>query len=109
MRPTGETIVERRGTVLVVDDEALLRRLVDRTLTSAGFNTVISSSVQEAAQVLHESGDSLDVVLTDLRLGDGSGIEIVGAARADAPEAVIVVMTALATVSNAVAAMRAGA
>jgi two-component system response regulator HydG len=100
---------ESRGTVLVVDDESFVSRLCDRRISEAGFRTHIADSTSAANAILHAHGDEIDVVLTDLRLGDGSGMDVIAASKAEAPEAVIVLMTALATVPNAVAAMRAGA
>jgi DNA-binding NtrC family response regulator len=78
-------------------------------LTRAGFRTYLADSVTTGIDALREHSDELDIVLTDLRLGEESGMGIVAAARADAPEAVVIAMTALATVPTAVAAMRAGA
>src|SRR4051812_11541318 len=109
MRAEGGTPGEPRGKILVVEDDAPVRRLVERTLRNAYFHVIAASSVDEAKQALHEHGAELDLVLTDLRLDDGSGMDVVAEARAEAADAVIVVMTAMATVPNAVAAMRAGA
>ena len=102
-------VAAARGVVLVVDDEALVCRMCERMLSKAGFETYAASSVESARSALWEHGAVLDVVLTDLRLGQESGIEVLEAAHAEAPDAVVVVMTALATVPTAVAAMRAGA
>ena len=109
MSEAPETIAEQRGNVLVVDDEPLVRRLVERLLSKAGLRTFVVSSTEEAIAALRARGDEFDVVLTDLRLEDGSGMDVLAASRSEAPEAVVVVMTAAATVSNAVEAMRSGA
>ena len=97
------------ATVLVVDDEAQVRRFVDRTLASAGLRVHLAASVAEADALLREHSDLFDLVLTDLRLQDGSGMEVLAAARREAPLAVVVVMTGAGTVVDAVDAMRAGA
>ena len=95
--------------VLIVDDEPLVRRLCDRLITKAGFLTYLAESASEAMDAIREHAPEIDVVLTDLRLGEESGMDVLSLARQEAPEAVVVVMTAAATVPIAVAAMRAGA
>ncbi|MGO8997870.1 MAG: sigma-54-dependent transcriptional regulator [Polyangiaceae bacterium] len=104
----GES-TESRGVVLIVDDEPLVRRLCDRLITKAGFLTYLAESASEAMDAIREHAPEIDVVLTDLRLGEESGMDVLSLARQEAPEAVVVVMTAAATVPIAVAAMRAGA
>jgi two-component system, NtrC family, response regulator HydG len=102
-------VVATRGVVLVVDDEALVCRACERMLSKAGFKTYTASSLEGAREALWEHRGELDVVLTDLRLGEDSGIAVLEAAHADVPDAVVVAMTAVATIPTAVAAMRAGA
>jgi two-component system response regulator HydG len=98
-----------RGAVLIVEDELLMRKVVDRSIRAMGLQTFVAESVAEAVNVLRQEGAVIDLVLTDLRLGDGTGLEVLTAAKAEAPEAVVVVMTGMGTISNAVEAMRAGA
>ena len=97
------------GTVLVVDDEPLVLRMVERLLSAAGFRTHVAASTTEALEALRVHGDEIDVVLTDLNLDDGSGMDVLASARIDAPAAVVVIMTAQGTIASAVEAMRAGA
>ncbi len=106
----GEGSTVTRGTVLIVDDEPLVRRLCDRIISQGGFQTYVADSLAAATDILREHALEIDIVLTDLRLGaEGSGMDILALARSEAPEAVVVVMTAAATVPIAVAAMKAGA
>ena len=100
---------EKRGCVLVVEDEPEVRRLCHRLLTRAGFLVHAADSLTGAAEVLRAHAPDIEVVLTDLRLGEGSGMEVLALARAEAPGSVVVVMTGAATVAVAVEAMRAGA
>jgi two-component system, NtrC family, response regulator HydG len=102
-------ITEARGVVLVVDDEPLVRRLCARIMSQAGLQTYLAESLAEATVAIREHALEIDLVLTDLRLGEESGMDVLALARQEAPEAVVVVMTAAATVPIAVAAMRAGA
>jgi two-component system response regulator HydG len=102
-------VSDKRGTILIVEDDALVRRLVDRLLTTAKLRTIACPSTAAASEALRQRGGEIDVVLTDLNLDDGSGMDVLAESRLEAPEAVVVVMTAMATISNAVEAMRAGA
>jgi DNA-binding NtrC family response regulator len=95
--------------VLVVDDEDLVRRACERLISHAGFEVHLASSLATAEEVLRAHRGELDLVLTDLRLGEESGMDVLAAARALAPQAVVVVMTAAGTIPIAVDAMRAGA
>jgi len=102
---------DRRGavatTVLVVDDEADIRELLELTLLRMGLAVECAGSAAEAIAFLKRRG--FDLCLTDMRLPDGDGLELVryiGANCADLPVAVI---TAHGSTENAVAALKAGA
>lgn len=93
--------------VLVVDDEADIRELIDLTLARMGLEVDCASNVAEALAFLKDHAYQL--CLTDMRLPDGDGLEIVrylGESGHDVPVAVI---TAFGSPDNAVAAMKAGA
>jgi two-component system response regulator PilR (NtrC family) len=102
---------ERRAasktTVLVVDDEADIRELLELTLLRMGLGVECAGSVAAATELLKSR--SFDLCLTDMRLPDGEGLELVryiGTNCADLPVAVI---TAHGSTENAVAALKAGA
>ena len=93
--------------VLVVDDEADIRELIDLTLLRMGLTAVCAGSVAEARAAL--ASHDFQLCLTDMRLPDGDGLDIVrhiGEAYAHLPVAVI---TAYGSADNAVAALKAGA
>jgi two-component system response regulator PilR (NtrC family) len=93
--------------VLVVDDEADIRELIDLTLSRMGLAAECVGSVAEARAALNEG--SFQLCLTDMRLPDGEGLDIVrhiGEHHAQTPVAVI---TAFGSAENAVAALKAGA
>jgi len=93
--------------VLVVDDEPDIRELLELTLVKMGLGVVAVGSIAEAKDRLKV--ERYDLCLTDMRLGDGEGLELVrhiGAAASDLPVAVI---TAYGSAENAVAALKAGA
>ena len=93
--------------VLVVDDDLAVRRACAEIATGLGFSTQAVESMSAARAAL--SGGGADLVLLDLKLPGGSGLTLLEEIRARHPEAVVVVMTAFATVSSAVEAMRIGA
>ncbi|WER45522.1 sigma-54 dependent transcriptional regulator [Cupriavidus sp. WKF15] len=93
--------------ILVIDDEADLRELLDISIRRMGHDVVLAGSLAEAREKLAQRRYSL--VLTDMRLGDGLGIEIVRQLSA-APERVpVAVITAYGSADNAVEALKAGA
>jgi two-component system, NtrC family, response regulator PilR len=94
-------------TVLVVDDEPDLLSLIELTLTKLGLKVVALPSVVEAKKEL--ASGVFDLCLTDMRLQDGTGLDVLNAIAAlnlDLPTAVI---TAHGNTENAVAALKAGA
>jgi DNA-binding NtrC family response regulator len=96
--------------VLVVDDEPALLRSVSRVLEGAGYLSTAIGSGREALETIASGrGPAPDVVLTDLHLGDASGIEVVAAIAARHPTTATIVMTGRATIASAVEAMRKGA
>ena len=93
--------------VLVIDDEADIRELIDLTLVRMGLSAECVGSVAAARAAL--DAGSFQLCLTDMRLPDGEGLEIVryiGEHHAQTPVAVI---TAFGSAENAVAALKAGA
>lgn len=101
-RPRGEL-----SRVLVIDDEPDIRELIDLTLSRMGLAAACAGSVAEARQALADG--EFQLCLTDMRLPDGDGLEVVryiGEHHAQTPVAVI---TAFGSTENAVAALKAGA
>nr|WP_226407922.1 sigma-54 dependent transcriptional regulator [Dechloromonas denitrificans] len=93
--------------VLVVDDEPDIRELIDLTLLRMGLATVCVGSVGEAKKAL-ESG-TFNLCLTDMRLPDGEGLEIVQHIAEHHGRLPVAVITAFGSAENAVAALKAGA
>jgi two-component system response regulator AtoC len=94
-------------TLLVVDDEPNIRRLLELSLGDGGYRVLTAATAAEASRLL--ASERVDVLLTDLQLPDRSGLELlaeVRAARADLP---VILITAYGTVESAVQAIRAGA
>ncbi len=93
--------------LLIVEDERSVRECCREVAQSLGFNTLLAESRDQAYR--HLDGANVDVVLLDLRLPNGSGIEILRDIKRRRPEAVTIVMTGFATVQSAVQAMKLGA
>jgi two-component system response regulator PilR (NtrC family) len=93
--------------VLVVDDEADIRELIDLTLSRMGLAADCVGSVAEARERLKEA--DFDLCLTDMRLPDGEGLDIVRYVSEQRGHIPVAVITAFGSTENAVAALKAGA
>ena len=94
--------------ILVVEDRDSLRRMLERALTGEGHAVTTAADTPEAADCLAR-GERFDLVLTDLKLPSGSGLDVLAAAKLRHPEAPVVVLTAFGSVPVAVEAMKRGA
>ncbi len=93
--------------VLVVDDEPDLRELLELTLVRMGLDVDSAATVAEARAALLKGTYAL--CLTDMRLPDGSGMELVETIAREFPSTPVAVLTAFGSTDNAVAALKAGA
>ena len=93
--------------ILIVDDEPSMRDMLAIMLRKDGYDPVVAAGRTEAAAVLTRG--AVDLVITDVRLRDGDGIEILRHVKAGSPETAVIVMTAYGTTEAAVAAMKLGA
>ena len=109
-RADGRTDRRARGElrrVLVVDDEADIRELLDLTLSRMGLAADCAASVGEARSLL--ASCRYHLCLTDMRLPDGEGLDVVRAVGELCPQTPVAVITAFGSTENAVAALKAGA
>ena len=104
-RPTARG--RRSPRVLVVDDEADLRELLELTLVGMGLDVDCAADLGQARQLLSSSRYAL--CLTDMRLPDGDGLSLVSEIGAAHPETPVAVITAFGSAETAVAALKAGA
>lgn len=93
--------------ILVIDDEAHLRELLEITLIKMGLDVDTAATLEEARRYLAKTSYSL--VLTDMRLPDGSGLEMVAEVTSQFKQTPIAVITAFGSADNAVIALKAGA
>lgn len=102
------SVVNRRpARILVVDDEAELRELFELTLIGMGLDVDCAASLEQARRFL--AGRPYALCLTDMRLPDGLGLELVEEISSKHPEMPVAVLTAYGSADNAVAALKAGA
>ncbi len=95
-----------KAKLLVVDDEKNTREALRRALDDT-FEVYLAVNVAGAQNIL--KSDSMDVVLTDLRIGSESGLDVIQLAQKQSPPPPCIVMTAYGSVESAVEAMRQGA
>jgi putative two-component system response regulator len=95
------------NTILVVDDEAGMRSILSRSLWEAGFSCATAKDGEEALALLRDGVYA--IMLCDLRMPGIDGMEVLERARAHDPDMVVIMVTALAGLSTALAAIRAGA
>jgi len=93
--------------VLVVDDEADIRELLDLTLARMGLRADCAGSLAEARRLL--DAQRYQLCLTDMRLPDGEGLELVRHIAESVPDLPVAVITAHGSAENAVSALKAGA
>jgi len=97
----------RNARVLVVDDEPDIRELLELTLVKMGLGVASAGSIAEAKERL--KAERYELCLTDMRLPDGEGLELVRHIAALASDLPVAVITAYGSTENAVAALKAGA
>src|SRR6266852_2050955 len=95
------------ATILIIEDEAKMRRLLELNLGEDGFKTVSAPDAEAGLRLL--ASESVDLVLTDLKLPGMSGLELLQAVKRQNAALPVVVMTAFGSVETAVDAMKAGA
>ena len=81
-------------SVLVVDDEALIRWSLSEVLSSGGHSVTEASSARTALDAIHAAGEPFDVVLLDYRLPDCANLDLLSTIRQRSPASAIVMMTA---------------
>src|SRR5581483_10719543 len=99
----------RAPTLLVIEDEERMRRLLELVLKSEGYDLRLATSGEEGLRLLQDGADEFDLIVTDLQIGKVSGLEVLEAAKRAVPEVPVLIITGFGTVKSAVEAMRKGA
>src|SRR5512138_454464 len=108
--PAGRDVpraADPHGNVLVVDDQRNMRATTALLLRQAGH--AVEEAENGGAAIRRVQQQPFDVVLTDLRMPDVDGLEVLRAVREHAPDTQVIVMTGYGTIESAVEAMRQGA
>ena len=95
------------ATILIVDDKEMMRDSLSLTLTRAGHKAVTTEDPSAAVELVRQHRPA--VVITDLKMPKMDGIELLGKIKAEQADVPVVLMTAFATISTAVQAMKQGA
>ena len=93
--------------ILVIDDESEMRSALSHALTRNGFSVESAASGMEALVKIKK--DPFSLVITDIKMPEMSGMEVLGAVKKLAPGIPVIVITAYGSIHNAVEAMQAGA
>ncbi len=96
-----------KRTVLVVDDEANMQKVMRMVLEDAGYAVLVAASAEEALPQL--KNPELDVLVTDVRMPGLGGEALIARSRAERPDVPVVVVTAHGTIKSAVRAVSSGA
>ena len=100
-------MTEQRRRILVVDDERTVTDSLHLILTDAGFDVLTADTVARATAII--STTELDLVITDLRLPDGNGIDVLTHVKSEAPDTEVILMTAHGSVDITIDAIKRGA
>ena len=95
------------GKILVVDDEDIVRTSCSRTLSPEGYEIRLAKNGAEGLKMASE--ERFDLVLTDLKMPDMDGIEVLRIIKEQWPETAVIIVTGYQTVDTAVKAIKLGA
>ncbi|MGB1005674.1 MAG: ActR/PrrA/RegA family redox response regulator transcription factor [Thalassobaculaceae bacterium] len=94
-------------SLLILDDDAPLRNRLARAMESRGFEVITAETVSEGISLAQQTPPAFAVL--DMRLADGSGLDVVSALRDAREDARIILLTSYGNIATAVAAVKAGA
>ena len=95
------------ATILIAEDEASMRRILQLELEQEGWRVLLAEDGESARRLMHE--EPVDLVITDMKMGRVSGMDLLRETRAEFPDLPVIMMTAFGTVESAVEAMQLGA
>ncbi|WP_212000493.1 sigma-54 dependent transcriptional regulator [Chitinophaga sp. HK235] len=96
-----------KGHILIIDDEDQLRKLLSRLLALEGYTMHEAGNIRSAMKILEK--EEISVVLSDVKLPDGNGVELVPTIRTRFPQVETIVLTAYGNIADGVQAIKNGA
>ena len=93
--------------ILVVDDEPSVTGSLELILSEAGYEVLIAQTFSESTKILSET--EVDLVITDLRLSDATGIDLIKHVKQNTPEIEVILMTGYGSLDITIEAIKAGA
>ena len=99
--------MSKTNKMLIVDDELSMREFLEVLLAKEGYKVSIAKNGKQAIGLIRKNG--FDLILSDIRLGDITGLEVLKEAKKNNPETVVIMISAYSTTEIAVEAMNAGA
>ena len=96
-----------RGSILVIDDEEIIREALEALLVVEGYNVATAATAEQGLDAL--SGRQVDTVLLDLMLPDRNGLDVLDDIRRTDEDLPVVMVTAFGTIESAIAATKLGA
>ena len=97
----------RDATILIIEDEERMRRLLDLVLRPEGYHLLLADSGETGLKLVAEGG--IDLVLTDLQMGKISGLDVLDSVTKECPDVPVLIITGFGTVKSAVEAIKKGA
>jgi DNA-binding NtrC family response regulator len=96
-----------KARILVVDDERSMQEFLEIFFRREGYLVATAGDLETARAQLEE--DDFDVVITDIQMPGGSGLDLLRAAHEVSPESIVIMITAFASTETAIGAMKEGA
>ena len=97
----------KKGVILLVDDEAMIRQLLHQKLSAEGYRCEQAANAEQALEKLKE--DSIELVILDIKMPGKSGVELLPEIKAKYPDTAVIMATAVSDASTAINCMKAGA
>ncbi|MCP4670905.1 MAG: sigma-54-dependent Fis family transcriptional regulator [Desulfobacula sp.] len=96
-----------KNSILLIDDDESLRRVTEYNLTSSGFNVITAHSGKQGLEYFKTC--SPDIVVSDVKLGDMNGLDLLLHIKKDSPNTPVIIITAFGSIEMAVQTMHKGA
>ncbi len=100
-------MTEKRETILIVDDEEMVRKLLHQKLSSEGYQCQEAGNADQALNEL--KSNTVELVLLDIKMPGKSGVELLPEIKANYPDTAVIMATAITDTSTAIQCMREGA